>query len=278
MSESLPRILMSAPNGARRGKADHAALPVSIAETVECAAQVRAAGADALHAHVRDANGEHVLDAGLYGELLQELSQQQKDLVVQITTEAVGRYTPQQQAELVQAVMPRAVSVALREMLPEGGDADVGKRFYAFAKEAGIALQHILYAPEDFARLQHLQATGQLPANYGSHLYVLGRYAKDQQSDPADLVGFLHQRSVQADAPAFMTCAFGTMETASIAATMAVGGHGRIGFENSLWNGDGERARDNAQRIAEVAQLRRTMGFSAAYSAEQVLTILGKPV
>lgn len=68
----LPR-LMVAPTGARRGKADHPALPVSIPEIVATAVACFAAGARAIHAHVRDAGGLHSLDPGLYRELLAEL-------------------------------------------------------------------------------------------------------------------------------------------------------------------------------------------------------------
>ena len=50
----LPRIMV-APNGARLTKADHPTLPVTIEETVAAALAARAAGADGLHAHVRDA-------------------------------------------------------------------------------------------------------------------------------------------------------------------------------------------------------------------------------
>ncbi|MEC8515837.1 MAG: 3-keto-5-aminohexanoate cleavage protein, partial [Pseudomonadota bacterium] len=63
--KDLPR-LMVAPNGARRTKADHPAIPVTIQETVETALACAAVGAQAMHLHVRDADQQHVLDAGLY--------------------------------------------------------------------------------------------------------------------------------------------------------------------------------------------------------------------
>ena len=44
---------MVAPNGARKTRRDHPALPVSIKETVEEAVQCYAAGATVLHGHVR---------------------------------------------------------------------------------------------------------------------------------------------------------------------------------------------------------------------------------
>ncbi|MEM1003879.1 MAG: 3-keto-5-aminohexanoate cleavage protein, partial [Pseudomonadota bacterium] len=65
---------MVAPNGARHGRADHPAIPVSIAETVAVAHACQGAGARGLHLHVRDADGRHSLDAGHYSEALSELA------------------------------------------------------------------------------------------------------------------------------------------------------------------------------------------------------------
>ena len=120
----LPAIMI-APNGARKGKADHPALPVTIAETVKTALACQEAGADGIHAHVRDAKGKHILDAGLYSELLDELTKQTPDLYAQITTEAVGQYSPAEQRAVVEAVEPTAVSISVKEMLSDGETADV---------------------------------------------------------------------------------------------------------------------------------------------------------
>ena len=52
---TLPEIML-APNGARRSKHDHPRLPITVEETVAAARDAFAAGAGALHAHVRDAD------------------------------------------------------------------------------------------------------------------------------------------------------------------------------------------------------------------------------
>ncbi len=59
-------MVMVAPNGARRGKADHPALPVTAAELGADAAACFAAGAAAIHLHVRDAIAGHSLDRAIY--------------------------------------------------------------------------------------------------------------------------------------------------------------------------------------------------------------------
>jgi uncharacterized protein (DUF849 family) len=99
-------VIMVAPNGARKTRSDHSSLPVSIEDTVSEAALCRAVGASALHAHVRGANDEHVLDAGLYRELIAAMAQRVPGMLVQITSEAVGIYSPQQQESVPDSSNP----------------------------------------------------------------------------------------------------------------------------------------------------------------------------
>ena len=83
---------MVAPNGARKTRQDHPALPVSIEETVDEAVLCHATGATILHGHVRGKQEQHLLDAGLYLELIAEMNKRAPGMIVQITTEAVGIY------------------------------------------------------------------------------------------------------------------------------------------------------------------------------------------
>ncbi len=249
---------MVAPNGARRGKSDHPALPVTIAETVATARDCFDAGAGALHAHVRDADGAHVLDAGLYRELIEEMRNAVPQMAVQITTEAVGRYTPEAQRRLVRDVEPEAVSVALREMLPDDDEADAARSFYHWAGEAGIAVQHILYEPAEVAQLFSRVADGVVPASDLQLLFVLGRYTAGQQSDVGDLEPFLRELQAAAYSAGrleWALCAFGVHETDCLVEAVRRGGKARIGFENSLWNRDGSVAADNADRVRELKEM-----------------------
>jgi 3-keto-5-aminohexanoate cleavage enzyme len=245
---------MVAPNGARRTTADHPALPVTIPQIVETAKACVAAGAAGIHAHVRNDEQIHVLDAGLYNELIVELARAVPDMAIQITTEAVGRYSPDQQRAVVRAVMPAMVSVGLREMAPGDDTAEAG-RFYRWAHEAGIAVQHILYEPNELSQLFGLIENGVIPESGLQCLFVLGRYARDQESDPLDLLAFLDTLKMSDISADWAVCAFGRNETATLAAAFAAGGKARVGFENSLWNADGSVAADNAERVREIATL-----------------------
>ena len=250
--------LMVAPTGARRGKADHPALPVTVAEIAATAAACRAAGAGALHAHVRDADGRHSLDPGLYRELLAEVARAAPGMLVQVTTESGGRFGPEDQFATVKALGHPHVSVAMREMAASAAAEDLARAFYAHCAEAGIQVQHILYEAGEIARLADLHARGVVPA-VEEVLFVLGRYTAGEVSAPADLDPFLAARAAApavAAAP-WMLCAFGPAETDCLARALAAGGKARVGFENNVHMADGRVARDNAERVAEVAALAR---------------------
>ncbi|WP_353475301.1 3-keto-5-aminohexanoate cleavage protein [Salipiger sp. H15] len=249
---TLPRIML-APNGARRTRADHPALPETIPQIVAASREAFEAGAGALHAHVRDAEARHVLDAGLYRELLAEMARAVPDMPVQITTEAVGIYSPDAQRALVRELQPEGVSVALREMWPEHGPDPEAQRFYAETDEAGIALQHILYAPDQVTRLATLWSEGLIPAPR-QVLFVLGRYAPPTLSRPEDLGGFLEAARALPGDVQWAACAFGRTEQACLLRAAELGGAMRIGFENSIERPDGTPAMDNAAQVAALVQ------------------------
>lgn len=260
--QPLP-LIMAAPNGARRTKADHAALPVTIEETVEAAKACLLAGAGGLHAHIRDQAGAHVLDAGLYGGLVSQLETSVPEMQIQITTEAVGRYSPEEQRALVRDVKPGAVSIAVREMVPDDDEVDAARAFYAWAREERIAVQHILYSPEDLVRFFGFVRTSVIPGTDHQLLFVLGRYATDQESVPDDLTPFLDtlaagQGQLSLD---WAVCAFGHRETECLVEAVRNGGKARIGFENGLWNRDGSLARDNADRVRDLVEALREQGL-----------------
>ncbi|WP_343712415.1 3-keto-5-aminohexanoate cleavage protein [Inquilinus sp.] len=269
-----PLLIMVAPNGARRTKADHAALPMTAAELADTAAACLAAGAGAMHIHVRDDTGAHVLDARRYADAITAIQDRTDGrMLVQITTEAVGRYLPSEQMELVRTLRPAAVSVGLREILDDGDAA--ASAFFSWAAGEGIAVQHILYDRADLDRFAELHRRGCLgDVAQPRILFVLGRYAPDQESRPEDLDVFLDGLEHHRLGAVWSVCAFGRGETSALAAAVARGGHVRVGFENSLWHADGRMARDNAERVAAIASIAAMTGRRLA-SADQARTILG---
>lgn len=256
---ALP-LIMVAPTGARRTKADHAALPMTIEEIAETAIACHQAGAGAIHAHVRDAQGGHLLDASLYRRLLDLLAETVPGMAVQVSTEAVGLYSAAEQMELVRQLKPKAISAALRELVPGSSDEPKASAFYRWCTDEGVDVQHILYNEADVKRLADLTQRGVVPAGSPSVIYVLGRYSVNQESAPDDLLPFLEAAKSLPGRPDWMVCAFGRGETACLAAALKAGGKVRVGFENSLWNTDGSLAESNAERVAEIRRVAVDLG------------------
>jgi len=264
-----PLILAVAPNGARKTQADHPAVPISPAEIAATAAAARAAGAAMIHLHVRDADLKHSLDVGAYREATAAVREAVgEEMIIQVTSEAVGLFTPEQQMAMVRELRPEAVSLAIRELVPEGGE-EAAREFLAWTVGAGILPQYILYAAEDVARFGRLQAEGVIPPGPAFLLFVLGRYTAGQRSVPNDLLAFLSEMEAWPEASRlpWAICAFGPKETACVTAAATLGGHARVGFENNLFLPDGREARDNAELVAASAAAAAAIGRPLADAA-----------
>jgi 3-keto-5-aminohexanoate cleavage enzyme len=243
-------MIAVAPNGARKTQQDHPQLPISPKELAHTAAACLDAGACMLHLHVRDENLGHSLDAQRYREAILAIRQQVgEELIIQITTEAVGIYSPEQQIQTVVDVRPEAVSLAIREISPSGADEKISAEFFTFLQREHIAPQYILYDKKDILHFRELLERGVIPDENIFVLLVLGRYAENQQSETEDISPLL---SFLPDVRHWSLCAFGASEAECMRQAMQRGGHCRVGFENNLLLPDGSQAVDNAALVKAV--------------------------
>lgn len=268
MPAQAPLIVAVAPSGARRTRADHPALPIEPAELADTAAACLEAGAALFHLHVRDGQGNHSLDADRYRAAIDAIRAAVGErLVIQVTTEAAGRYGPEEQMALVRELQPEAVSLALREIVPDAGAEAGAAEFLSRVHGAGILPQYILYSADDVQRWHALRARGVIPDEGATVLFVLGRHAApDAPVEPLDLLPLL---AAHDPAVPWFVCAFGPNEHASCSAAAALGGHARVGFENNLQLRDGTIAPDNVALVAQITETARALGRPLA-TAEQV--------
>lgn len=256
-----PFAIAVAPNGARRTKADHPRLPMSAAEIARDAAEALEAGAAMIHLHVRDAEGLHTLDVDLYREAVKAVRDAVgDDLVVQVTTEAVGRYTPDEQIAVIDALQPESVSIALREILPETGDERAVAALFERMERAGTLHQIIIYEAGELSRLDTLASRGILPNGPLAVLAVLGRYFEAGATDD-EFTAFI---DASVGRHQWMMCAFGPRETEFMHRAASAGGHARVGFENNLWLQDASLAPSNAALVAATAACAGTRGVAKA--------------
>ncbi len=101
--------------------------------TEEIVAEAKAcqtAGATMIHLHARDVQGRHSLEVDDNLEIYHAVKAAVgNSMIVQLTTEAVGMYSPQQQMALIKVVKPEAASFALRELIPDEQSEEQGLVF-----------------------------------------------------------------------------------------------------------------------------------------------------
>jgi 3-keto-5-aminohexanoate cleavage enzyme len=253
-------VLTVAPNGGRKTKTDHPELPLTGDELARTAAECLERGASMIHLHVRDAEGRHCLDPEAYRATMAQICQEVGDrLVLQITSESLGLYSPAEQRAAVIKTNPEAVSLALGELAPEAPDEKDFCVFLSKLKQMRVWPQIILYTPAEAVRLAAMVKQGLIPFDKLSVLYVLGRFSLTRTALPRDLLPF-----IAPDKPRFHSwsvCAFGRRETACVTAAALLGGHARVGFENNFSLPDGARAASNAELVRAAARALEAVGL-----------------
>lgn len=241
-----PFIIMSAPNGARRQKSDHPNIPISPREMAACAEEIIAAGASILHLHVRDDQGRHSLDGDRYRASIAAIQDAVgDDIIIQATSEAVGRYCRLEQMAMVKDLRPEAVSLALRELCPTEADVAEMARFVDWMAGEHIFPQYILYDEADYQRFESYHRRGIFQDNQPFVLFVLGSY---QATSPEADIALLKQRTTESAFP-WAVCGFGINEVNSVTHAAQNKGHIRVGFENNIWRRQDELLSTNAEMI-----------------------------
>lgn len=260
--------IMVAPNGARLLNDEHEALPLVKDKIAQTAKKCELAGAQAIHLHVRDDNFKHILDVKRYKETISSIEKLcSKDFIIQATTESVGMYKPFEMIDLIKELKPQATSVAIKELIPNFEDLSelkAAKDFYKFSRDENIGVQHILYSSDDLKKFHKLLEQDIISGDKHSILFVLGRYTKNQKCNANDLIPYLEtlkelklENSVH-----WMLCAFGQMEIPSLVAASILGGHNRIGFENSRVQPNADKAKNNESQVAYLIQQHKALNIS----------------
>ncbi|MCW5713292.1 MAG: 3-keto-5-aminohexanoate cleavage protein [Bauldia sp.] len=244
-----------APNGARRTREEHPGVPLAPREIAYAAAAAAEAGAAMIHLHIRTPQGEHTLDPGIYGEALSELRREVRNrMIVQITTDSLGKFRPRDQMAVVREVRPEAVSLALRELCPDAASEAEFAEFLKFVKRERIAPQFILYDANDVVRYALLVDREIIPWRNAPVIFVLGRYQLETEPQPHDLLPLFEAAKPVETFATFMTCAFSPAEASCGIAGALLGGDIRVGFENNILLPDGRLAPDNVALVRAVVE------------------------
>ena len=270
MTENNPLIIAVAPNGARHKKADFAEVPITINELADTAEQCANAGATMIHLHVRNSDETHSLEPNHYQRALTTVNEAVAErMLVQVTSEAAGKYNAEQQMALMLQLSPGFLSVGLREYITDPADVTQFGDFIQTLYGSGSLIQYIIYDAQDYALYQQLIMNQIIPTDRHSLLVVVGRYLK---SAP-DLDTLTDYASLLEQIPDSMICTFGAHSPAILMQCASNGHHVRLGFENSRCMSDDRIAQSNAELVADFVTNRIDNRALADY--QSTLRLLG---
>ncbi len=256
---SANTMITVAPTGAETLKADFAQLPTTLGELVETAQRCEAAGAALIHVHIRGEDHRPSLDPTRLRDTVQAL-RESTDLIVQLSTGG-SVHDPLDQRMRVLEAQPDSCSLTCGTV--NFGD-DVFTNPYPFMSDLYVAAQEREVVPEfelfdlgHVASLQRLLDTHGLPFGGRVHVdFVTGVPGGMPGTVPALVPGV---SALPAEVTSWSATGIGRAHLPIAAATLAMGGHLRVGMEDNLMMARGQQVQHNADLVTRVAELAALM-------------------
>lgn len=248
-------LITVAPTGAETAKADCPQLPTTLDELVAEAKACQAAGAALIHVHVRDDEHLPTLDVGRLRATVEAL-REQTDLVVQLSTGG-SVHDPLEQRLKVLDAEPDSCSLTCGTT--NFGDA-VFLNPFAFMSALYVQAQERQVVPEfELFELGHVSALRRLIDAHG--LPFGGQVHVDFVTGvPGGMPGTVAAlaagvQMLPPEVTSWSATGIGRAHLPIAAAALAMGGHLRVGLEDTLAFAKGQPVRDNAQLVERAALL-----------------------
>lgn len=266
-------------------------LPVTPAQIAAQALDAAKAGAAIVHLHVRDLEtSKGSMDIALYRELVERIREKNEDVILNLTTGEGGRFVPSQENPQIADAgstlcAPDKRVVHVEELKPEictldfntmwSGQASVinapwnlekmAERIYA----AGVTPEIEIFDSGDLHMVKDFIARGVIKTPLMVQMVLGVRFgAVANSATMAYLVSQLPQGTEWA---AF---GIGRMAFPMLAQTHLLGGHVRIGMEDTAYISKGEHCRSNAQLVEKGVSIIESLGGAMA-TPDEARQILG---
>ncbi|WP_237173701.1 3-keto-5-aminohexanoate cleavage protein [Paracandidimonas lactea] len=263
-----PVIITVAPNGARVRTADHPQVPISPESIADTVAECLQAGAAIAHLHARAPDESPAHDVDTFREIVIRV-RARAETVLQLSLGTRGFTVEQAVAPL--SLQPEMVSLPLRLEGPDIAHAKAALDAMAAKVAASGAIPEMSVYNE--AMLETALALIDAGAVQKPYCFGLILGAPDSFEAGARKLMNLAARLPQG---AYWWCAKGGRYQLELSAlAIALGGHVRVGFEDSVLDVDGSRqAPGNAYLVQRIADLCKALGRPVA-TAAQTRTMLG---
>jgi len=280
-----PTIISCAVTGTFPTREHNAALPVTPAEIAQACIGAARAGAAICHIHVRDPqSGAPSMDIAHYREVVRLIRASDTDLLINLTTGPGGRYLPSDdeparaapgtklttaevRTEHVVELKPDICSLDLNTMWFGGGAVInsphslriMAERIYA----AGVKPELEVFDTGDIRLAMALIKEGTLrtPALF----QIVTGVDYGMAATPESLA---YAKSLLPENCEWAAFGASRMAFPMVAQAFLLGGHCRIGMEDTVYLAKGEKAPDNAALVAKAARIIVDLGGTVASVGE----------
>jgi uncharacterized protein (DUF849 family) len=248
-------LITVAPTGAETAKSDVPNLPTTLDELVAEAKACEAAGAALIHVHVRDAEHRPTLDVARLRDTVQAL-RAETGLVVQLSTGG-SVHDPLESRVAVLDAAPDSCSLTCGTT-NFGDDVFLNPwpfmvDLYERARDRQIVPEFELFELGHVHALRRLVDTCGLPWGGRVHCdFVLGVPGGLPGTVQALVAGVA---ALPAEVTSWSATGLGRAHLPIAAATLALGGHLRVGMEDTLTYAKGRPVRSNVELVERAARL-----------------------
>jgi 3-keto-5-aminohexanoate cleavage enzyme len=252
-------LITVAPTGAEVEKAAVPALPVTLDELVATAKECESVGASVVHVHIRDGEARPTLDPGRLRDTVAAL-RESTDLIVQLSSG--GAVTDPEANRL--AVLDAGPEMASCTMGTVNFGDDVFMNRWEFIvdlhtrmQERGVVPEYEIFDLGQLTTLERLLGSHGLP--YGGHVHVdlVMGVPGGMPGTAAALVACVAAMRDLPDGTTFSATGIGRSTLPVLLASLAAGGHLRVGMEDTVTYAKGQPVESNAQLVARAAAFAR---------------------
>lgn len=287
-------MLTCAVTGENRYNRKHAAFPVTPQQIADAAFEAQAAGATAVHLHVRDPQtGDGRRDPALFKELTQRVRAKGLRCIPNLTCGGGAKYVPDPENDAVAGPGTDVGTVEnrtqhIRENLPDVCSIDVttqnqmdGEEEYVYLhsqrtlrrmattfKDIGVKPEIEVFAAGDVLFANQMVSEG-LFAPPPFYQMVLGT----RWGLPADVETILYLKRLLPQNALWAAFGIGPMQMPMVAQSVLLGGHARVGLEDNLYLERGVFA-SNGQLVERAVRIIRDLGCEVA-TPEEAREMLG---
>ena len=299
-------IITTAVTGSVNVPSQSPFLPLTVDEVATAAIEAVAAGSAIVHLHARHADGRPAFEPELFEEIVEKVTAGTDDVVVNITTGGSSAMTMDERLAGALRIRPEIASLNMGSMnFVYAGIADRVTDWKHDWEKPYVLNTYAHPFVNSFDKIEHtLRALGEHGTRFEYECYDIGHlyslaYFVDRGLAPAPLliqgvfgilggIGADHENlehmvriadKLFGDDYQFSAFAAGRDQMQFGTHSAWLGGHVRVGLEDSLWLGKGRLATTNAEQVTKIRAVIEDLGKEIATPADAraMLALRGAP-